>query len=300
MTFILYVILHQMCRPALAMPWIDVYILVVNQQDIPFLTNPRSKYFLYLYGYILCKHRLMAFSLQIPGSSLDVYMLKLPPRRKLLPVPGTVQFKCGSWANEPTSHTKQGHQTTDAAVQHLSFLHPLLLHHDCTKRESRWNREQDVSHFPLTYSNAPPPNSLIRKKWERVDSQHRLSSTSPHTSRVHGSQRREGDRRHMDKSTTHIQGTSTHVCMRCTHTYTLAHRSLIFPWNHPLSATAAFTANCPSAGVRACVRVCVCVSVIQPVVLSQNSMWLRSPYREDGSTSEIFHATWPLCACCDV
>lgn len=186
-------------------------------------------------------------------------------------------------SNEVTSHwanklNQASHPKTDAAVSHLYCLSPLLLHHDWNNRERDGGR--CTGEGARTFSSPPPlthtPHPLtpwFQREERGGDSQHRLSSPLPQTflcsqfTRERGWQEALGLKPH-----THMQAQahiyfltySTHACVHAhphTHTVLGAQGSLIFSSNHPLSATAAFTANCPYVhhSVCACDYVCVCV-----------------------------------------
>lgn len=146
---------------------------------------------------------------------------------------------------------------SDAAASHLSFLPPLLFTHD-------WN-EKEKERDPLLHSAFPVPlPTLLDLRGKREEVTANTGSRQPYLepSCVHGSHRRGGDRKHMDKSTQmHVLTYKRMHAPTNTHIHTVhAHCSLIFSSNHSLSATAAFTANCPSLHRSVCLRDMIYVS----------------------------------------
>lgn len=137
----------------------------------------------------------MAYRLQIPGRIFDVYTLKLPPWRKPLPVPETVQCM---WL---TSEQAQPSKPQNWCSSVTSLCPPSSPDPPWLNWESRRERESDRS------PTLVPPHSLIWERREEVTANTASRQPNLKPSYVNSSHRRGGDRRHIAQ--THIRAVTT-------------------------------------------------------------------------------------------
>ena len=157
---------------------------------------------------------------------------------------------------EPSKPPQNWRSSAASPLPPSSPSSPLLLA-PWLEWEREWERERE--------RQRPPKHSLIcerrERRWQPTQALVNLTSNLPVFAVHTGEEVTGGTWKKVHSPSISLSLSLTHTHTH-THTHTVhAHRSLIFSSNHPLSATAAFTANCPCVHVCMCVCVCACVCV---------------------------------------